>query len=256
MAYFLDTDYPPLILAEPNTLDIGGNTNGVNTFTGLDIGNLTAGVYNSEDLLEGDNFACFCKCNPLRCLISRPDAHSRLRLPPPTINRQLGARKRCWRRAAYSRRHARRRLGRHLWQPDEYGQRHGVSDVSEQNHAFVHGVLRCGQSPWRYLLSMYFAPSNEASPCFTSLGGFSPLVDDAEDVPYAITQLRLLFTVARYGHLASIAYKAFTYSQILIFISGETNGCNLSISCHWSVSRWVGLDAVGGSSQHQRHLKD
>ncbi|MCJ1305896.1 hypothetical protein MMC08_008713 [Hypocenomyce scalaris] len=59
LAYFLDTDYPPFIVAEPNTLDIGGNTNGVNTFTGLDIGNLTAGVYNSEDLLEGDNFACF-----------------------------------------------------------------------------------------------------------------------------------------------------------------------------------------------------
>ncbi len=47
--------------AEPRTLNIGGNTAGVNTFAGLDIGDLTGGVYNSMNLLNGDNFICFCR---------------------------------------------------------------------------------------------------------------------------------------------------------------------------------------------------
>ena len=54
-------DYPPLLAAEPRTLSIGGNTAGVNTFTGFDMGDLTGGVYNSKNLLNGDNFACFCE---------------------------------------------------------------------------------------------------------------------------------------------------------------------------------------------------
>jgi hypothetical protein len=53
----------PILENDPTLLDIGGNTNGVNTFTGVDIGNLTGGVINGENLLQGDNFACFCK-NP------------------------------------------------------------------------------------------------------------------------------------------------------------------------------------------------
>lgn len=61
LAYFLAEDYPPLVAAEPRTMNIGGNTAGVNTFTGVDIGDLTGGVYNSQNLLNGDNFACFCK---------------------------------------------------------------------------------------------------------------------------------------------------------------------------------------------------
>lgn len=50
-----------IIIENDHTLaDIGGNTNGVNTFTGLDIGNVTGGVINGENLLEGGNFACLC----------------------------------------------------------------------------------------------------------------------------------------------------------------------------------------------------
>jgi hypothetical protein len=40
---------------------VGGNTNGVNTFAGLDIGDISGGVYNFSNLLKGDNFACFCE---------------------------------------------------------------------------------------------------------------------------------------------------------------------------------------------------
>lgn len=40
-------------------LDIGGNTGEVNTFTGVDITNLTGGVYNTQTLLQGNNLACF-----------------------------------------------------------------------------------------------------------------------------------------------------------------------------------------------------
>jgi len=54
-------DYPPLVVAQPRTLDIGGNVAGINTFTGLDIGYLPGGVYNSENLRKGDNFAGFCE---------------------------------------------------------------------------------------------------------------------------------------------------------------------------------------------------
>lgn len=43
----------------PSTLQIGGNTNGVNSFAGVDLGNLTGGVYNSENLLDGNNLGCF-----------------------------------------------------------------------------------------------------------------------------------------------------------------------------------------------------
>jgi hypothetical protein len=51
----------PIYLNDPTLLSIGGNTNGVNTFTGLDIGNLTGGVINGQNFLQGDNLACFCK---------------------------------------------------------------------------------------------------------------------------------------------------------------------------------------------------
>ncbi|KAJ6484823.1 hypothetical protein C8R45DRAFT_1098968 [Mycena sanguinolenta] len=52
--------YPPLPSRPyPDTLAIGGNVNGVNSFAPIDIGNLTEGVYNAETLLEGDNAACF-----------------------------------------------------------------------------------------------------------------------------------------------------------------------------------------------------
>lgn len=46
-------------LSYPNTLKIGGNTGKVNSFTGVDVEDLTAGVLNAKNLFEGDNFACF-----------------------------------------------------------------------------------------------------------------------------------------------------------------------------------------------------
>lgn len=43
----------------PNILKFGGNTGTTNSFTGVDIGNLTGGVFNAQTLLQGDNLACF-----------------------------------------------------------------------------------------------------------------------------------------------------------------------------------------------------
>ena len=43
----------------PGTLKFGGNTGKVNTFTGVDIGGLTGGVFNGATLLNGNNLACF-----------------------------------------------------------------------------------------------------------------------------------------------------------------------------------------------------
>ena len=45
--------------AYPNTLKFGGNLGKPNTFTGLDVSNLTGGVYNAQDLTKSDNLACF-----------------------------------------------------------------------------------------------------------------------------------------------------------------------------------------------------
>ncbi|KAM3076147.1 hypothetical protein ACMFMG_006338 [Clarireedia jacksonii] len=48
------------ILAYPDAARIGGNTGSVNSFAGVDLGNLTGGVYNSvDDLLKGNNLVCF-----------------------------------------------------------------------------------------------------------------------------------------------------------------------------------------------------
>lgn len=43
----------------PEIFSIGGNINGVNAFTGLDLGYITGGVYNADTLFEGDNLQCF-----------------------------------------------------------------------------------------------------------------------------------------------------------------------------------------------------
>ena len=45
--------------AYPNTLKFGGNAGNPNSFVGLDVANLTGGVYNAADLFQGDNLACF-----------------------------------------------------------------------------------------------------------------------------------------------------------------------------------------------------
>jgi hypothetical protein len=43
----------------PQFLDIGGNTGKTDTFTGVDIQDLTGGVFNAGTLLQGDNAICF-----------------------------------------------------------------------------------------------------------------------------------------------------------------------------------------------------
>ncbi|KAF5254677.1 hypothetical protein FANTH_610 [Fusarium anthophilum] len=45
--------------SHPEVLSIGGNTNGVNTFVGIDIHDLAGGVLNGKNLLEGNNLVCF-----------------------------------------------------------------------------------------------------------------------------------------------------------------------------------------------------
>jgi hypothetical protein len=46
-------------LAYPKTLKFGGNTGKVNTFTGLNVADLSGGLLSAETLFTGDNFACF-----------------------------------------------------------------------------------------------------------------------------------------------------------------------------------------------------
>ncbi|KAK0102342.1 hypothetical protein ONS95_005965 [Cadophora gregata] len=43
----------------PGIIRIGGNTGTVNSFVGVDTGDLTGGVFNGPSLLEGNNLACF-----------------------------------------------------------------------------------------------------------------------------------------------------------------------------------------------------
>ncbi|KAF4465696.1 Aromatic peroxygenase [Fusarium albosuccineum] len=43
----------------PRLLNVGGNLGKPNTFAGVDLGDLTGGVFNSAMLLEGDNLECF-----------------------------------------------------------------------------------------------------------------------------------------------------------------------------------------------------
>lgn len=43
----------------PRAANVGGNTGKVNTFTPVDLGDLTGGVYNSKDLLDPQKLSCF-----------------------------------------------------------------------------------------------------------------------------------------------------------------------------------------------------
>lgn len=56
---FFLTDVLAAALEYPQFLDIGGNTGTVNTFTGVDIKNLTGGVFDGATLLQGNNLECF-----------------------------------------------------------------------------------------------------------------------------------------------------------------------------------------------------
>ena len=48
-------------LAYPDSARLGGNTNGVNTYAGVDVGDLTGGAFGLTDLFSpnGNNLACF-----------------------------------------------------------------------------------------------------------------------------------------------------------------------------------------------------
>ncbi|KAG8687874.1 hypothetical protein FRC09_013226 [Ceratobasidium sp. 395] len=43
----------------PEFLSLGGNTGTVNSFAGVNVGDITGGVYNSANLLQGNNMICF-----------------------------------------------------------------------------------------------------------------------------------------------------------------------------------------------------
>lgn len=52
-------DLIPKFAAYPDSFRFGGNVNGVNSYAGIDISNVTGGVYNAKTLFEGNNFSCF-----------------------------------------------------------------------------------------------------------------------------------------------------------------------------------------------------
>lgn len=56
---FFLTDAIAAALEYPKFLDVGGNTGTPNSFTGVDISDLTGGVFNAQTLAQGDNAACF-----------------------------------------------------------------------------------------------------------------------------------------------------------------------------------------------------
>ncbi|KAH7336707.1 Chloroperoxidase [Rhexocercosporidium sp. MPI-PUGE-AT-0058] len=55
----LNLDVISFVLKYPQLGSVGGNTGTVNSFTGLDLGNITGGVYNTGTLLENNNLICF-----------------------------------------------------------------------------------------------------------------------------------------------------------------------------------------------------
>ena len=55
----LNLDLVSWFLQYPRLTSIGGNTGSVNTFTPLDLGNITSGLLNAGTLLEGNNLLCF-----------------------------------------------------------------------------------------------------------------------------------------------------------------------------------------------------
>ncbi|GAB7349625.1 hypothetical protein MBLNU459_g0307t1 [Dothideomycetes sp. NU459] len=56
--YFL-VDLLAAAVAHPEFLSVGGNTGTVDSFTGVDLADLTGGVYNAQTLAQGNNAACF-----------------------------------------------------------------------------------------------------------------------------------------------------------------------------------------------------
>lgn len=76
-------DLIPEFAAYPKSFRFGGNTNGVNTYTGIDLTDFTGGVYNSKNLLKGDNLACFFYQNIQQGL---PDAFTASPLTTKAVN--------------------------------------------------------------------------------------------------------------------------------------------------------------------------
>lgn len=56
---FFLTDVLAAAAQYPRFLDIGGNTGNIDTFTGVDIQDLTGGIFNGATLLQGNNLECF-----------------------------------------------------------------------------------------------------------------------------------------------------------------------------------------------------
>ncbi|KAJ9643196.1 hypothetical protein H2204_002091 [Knufia peltigerae] len=55
----MNLDFVDWFLKYPKLMSIGGNTGTVNSFTPLDIGDISGGVLNLETLLQGNNLICF-----------------------------------------------------------------------------------------------------------------------------------------------------------------------------------------------------
>jgi hypothetical protein len=56
--FYLTEDALDMSLQYPEFLSIGGKTGSVNTFTGVDLQNLTGGVFSANTLLEGNDAIC------------------------------------------------------------------------------------------------------------------------------------------------------------------------------------------------------
>ena len=56
---YFSEDNLAMATAHPEFLSVGGNTGKTNTFTAVDPGNLTGGVFTASNLLEGNNLICF-----------------------------------------------------------------------------------------------------------------------------------------------------------------------------------------------------
>ncbi|CAK4010345.1 Aromatic peroxygenase [Lecanosticta acicola] len=44
---------------DPSTFKFGGNTGSTNSFVGIDVGDLTGGLFDAQNLMEGNNLGCF-----------------------------------------------------------------------------------------------------------------------------------------------------------------------------------------------------
>ena len=52
-------DFAKIIQTVPEAASVGGNTGTTNSFTGVDLGDITSGAYHTQDLLDPKKFVCF-----------------------------------------------------------------------------------------------------------------------------------------------------------------------------------------------------